>query len=237
MAIISKLIEGLTNDVEYFVRVYPINHKGFAQSELDGQVASVIPKASRLPDGYTELAYIQSSGTQYIDTGFKPNQDTRVVASAGHTDSLSGNTALFGARTSTTVDTFTLWWYVTAGTSRFDYNTAYLALDYTPVDGVQVTVDANKNICSMEGHPVNLTYADFQCDYNLFLFATNTAGTAKSYFTGKIYSCQIYDNDVLVRDFVPCVSDADGVGLYDLVNSKFYTNAGTGTFTAGSEVA
>ena len=28
---------------------------------------------------YTELEYIQSSGTQYIDTGFKPNQDTRVV--------------------------------------------------------------------------------------------------------------------------------------------------------------
>lgn len=43
MAIISKLIEGLTNDVEHFVRVYPINPKGFAQSELDGQVASAMP--------------------------------------------------------------------------------------------------------------------------------------------------------------------------------------------------
>ena len=45
MAIISKLIEGLTNDVEHFVRVYPINPKGFAQSELNGQVASAIPVA------------------------------------------------------------------------------------------------------------------------------------------------------------------------------------------------
>ena len=32
-----------------------------------------------LPIGYKRLEYIQSSGTQYIDTGFKPNQDTRVV--------------------------------------------------------------------------------------------------------------------------------------------------------------
>ena len=32
-----------------------------------------------LPSGYKRLEYIQSSGTQYIDTGFKPNQDTRVV--------------------------------------------------------------------------------------------------------------------------------------------------------------
>lgn len=29
-----------------------------------------------LPKGYTKLAYIQSSGTQYVDTGFTPNQDT-----------------------------------------------------------------------------------------------------------------------------------------------------------------
>ena len=28
---------------------------------------------------YTRLKYIESDGTQYIDTGFKPNQDTRVV--------------------------------------------------------------------------------------------------------------------------------------------------------------
>lgn len=45
MAIISKLIEGLTNDVTYYARVYPINPEGFAQSELDGQVVSVVPMA------------------------------------------------------------------------------------------------------------------------------------------------------------------------------------------------
>ena len=32
-----------------------------------------------LPSGYKRLEYIQSSGTQYIDTGFKHNQNTRVV--------------------------------------------------------------------------------------------------------------------------------------------------------------
>ena len=35
--------------------------------------------ASRLPEGYTEVQYIQSTGTQYVDTGFKPNQDSRVL--------------------------------------------------------------------------------------------------------------------------------------------------------------
>lgn len=30
-------------------------------------------KPSRLPEGYTEVEYIESSGTQYIDTGVKPS--------------------------------------------------------------------------------------------------------------------------------------------------------------------
>ena len=33
--------------------------------------------ASDVPEGYTQLEYIESSKTQYIDTGFKPNQDTK----------------------------------------------------------------------------------------------------------------------------------------------------------------
>ena len=33
-----------------------------------------------LPEGYTELDYIESTGAQYINTGFKPNQNSRIVA-------------------------------------------------------------------------------------------------------------------------------------------------------------
>ena len=33
----------------------------------------------RLPEGYTELKYIETTGTQHIDTGIIPNQDTRII--------------------------------------------------------------------------------------------------------------------------------------------------------------
>ena len=73
---------------------------------------------------------------------------------------------------------------------------------------------------------------------NLLLFATNTAGSADSQRgTMKLYSCQIYDNDTLVRDYVPCQKPDGTIGLWDDVNSVFYGNAGTGTFTAGPVVA
>ena len=52
----------------------------------------------------------------------------------------------------------------------------------------------------------------------------------------KLYSCQIYDNGTLVRDFVPCQTTDGTIGLWDDVNSVFYGNAGTGTFTAGPEI-
>lgn len=49
------------------------------------------------------------------------------------------------------------------------------------------------------------------------------------FYTGRMYYCKIYDNDILVRDFIPAIRDSDGkAGLYDLVTNQFYTNAGTG---------
>lgn len=37
------------------------------------EVELVLKGGSRLPSGYTELEYIVSSGTQYVDTGVVPN--------------------------------------------------------------------------------------------------------------------------------------------------------------------
>ena len=63
----------------------------------------------------------------------------------------------------------------------------------------------------------------------------------------RIYDFEISKNDVLVKSFVPCyckvaVTDVNGnscepntIGMYELVNGKFYTNAGGGTFLKGQE--
>ena len=43
-------------------------------------------------DEYTELKYLRSTGTQYIDTDFKPNNDTRIIVRA---KPISMSTAFF----------------------------------------------------------------------------------------------------------------------------------------------
>ena len=55
------------------------------------------------------------------------------------------------------------------------------------------------------------------------------------YFVGKIYSFKIWDNENLVRDYIPVTNTIiNKAGLYDSVEKKFYPNLGSGNFTAGS---
>ena len=53
---------------------------------------------------------------------------------------------------------------------------------------------------------------------------------------GKIFLAQIWDNDVLVRDFIPVIDENDIPCLYDKVEDRLYYNSGTGDFIAGPVV-
>ena len=189
---------------------------------------------SRLPAGYTELSYIQSSGTQYLDTNFVPNQNTRVVLDAETTK--VSTAAIFGARQGNTSATFCAF-NISSTSVRSDYGTEQKTISVNSVLN-RVVIDKNKNVFSYGNQSVTHTESSFNAECSLLLLTNNFQGSAngESLTSAKLYSCQIYDNDVLVRDFVPCINASGEVGLYDLVGKQFYGNAGTGVFT-GSEVA
>lgn len=186
-------------------------------------------KLSRLPSGYTELEFIQSSGTQYIDSGFVPNQDTRVVAEVIN---YKQNT-VFGARSSSYSNTFTV--TSSGGYYRTDYNKTIKNIIANPILD-KMTIDKNKNVTNFNGTVITHDYATFTAPGNMYIFAMNNNGNVYDYGEVGICSMQIYDNGTIVRDYVPCITDGGEVGLYDIVNSRFYGNAGSGVFI-GSEVA
>ena len=187
-----------------------------------------------LPSGYMQVEYIESSGTQYIDSMFKPNQDTRVVldfqVTAENSD-LSAN-VVFGARSSASSKAFAVQWNTSNDNFQHFYNNGYDNLDFGKFDIRQI-VEMNKNVFSLNGETHTRTYASFQCAYALYLFALNNAGTVAFYSKMRLYSCQIYDNGTLIRDYVPCLNASGTAGLYDMANGVFYTNAGTGGFVPG----
>ena len=81
-------------------------------------------------------------------------------------------------------------------------------------------------------------FSDFQSTLNLYLLVANLAGSAASTTraSGNLYSFDIYESNALVRQFVPCRNQLEEIGLFDLITAQFYSNSGTGEFTAGPEV-
>ena len=196
------------------------------------KIERAVTPSSRLPEGYAEVQYIQSTETQWIDIGFKPNQNTRIKMDCNVIGFNSGDAFLFGARIASGNTAFCL--------AADDANTRWFALYGNAVQNPTGTctgkhsIDFNQNVLTLDGKNFTFEKTTFQSSYNLLLFATITNGNVDSQ-RGKmaIYSCQIYDNGNLIRDFVPCIAPTGAVGLYDLVGGKFYGNAGTGVLLAG----
>lgn len=193
-----------------------------------------------LPQGYTRVEYIESTGTQYIDTGVKPNQNTRIVMDAipMSVGSASGDCGMFfGSGYPVQQKGFEA--YAFGGMITGVYNG--VQKDGSAVSaGQRVVIDFNKNVCKItaDGKVVlNHTFAaaTFTSAVSLALFVLPRQ--SRYYGRVQMHRCQIYDNGTLVRDYIPCQTDTGVVGLYDMATATFYGNDGTGEFIAGPEVA
>ena len=184
-----------------------------------------------LPAGYTYLDYIETNGTQYINTGFYPNQDTRVICEFMY----RGGTEVYGCRATTSVRNFSL--RATSSAWQVSYRNGYSSVPDMDSDTTKWHIaDQNKNVFSLDGNVgLEFEYTNFACTLPFAIGAIY--GASEMYYgNGRFRACKIYDNGVLVRDLIPC-KDADGnIGMYDTVSAVFYGNAGTGELVAGSEV-
>lgn len=199
---------------------------------LDGYDTK-ISLSSRLPEGYTEVEYIQSSGTQYINSGYKPNNKTQTKADIQF---LAGSTAAaaFGFRYSGTVRNYSI--ILNNGVIRSDFNT-YITQTWNDVDPFnRILIDKNGRTTTIDGISKSYEETSFQCDGHLYLFAVNQNGRKMFTTYANLFSCQIYDNGNFVRNYVPCINPSGAAGMFDLVEEKFYPNAGTGDFTPGPAV-
>lgn len=188
-------------------------------------------------DEYIELEYIESTGTQYIDTEFKPNQDTRVVMDFENSGDYSAMTTslcpFFGARNASSSAVFALW----VGTKTYPHygNVVYSKNGYFSVDiNTRLVYDFNKNVVNIGDTQITCLTGTFTTNYNLYLFTINNYGNVETRrVSGKLYSCKIYDNGLLIRDYVPVINSNGVCGLFDKVNNKFYPSV-TDNFIRGN---
>lgn len=203
-----------------------------------------------LPNGYTQLEYIKCEGAQYINTGFIPTGNTRLILDF-QLDRKNGQALFCGGRTAASGSdpiSYTAFFDNSAGTIRRDYYGTSKTTTKSWNAGDRIVFDANKNVTTINGDSTLLSNFTLNTSSTsimpIVLFTTCYQASSNSSITlsnsnwayYKVFSCKIYDNGTLVRNFLPAKNSSGTLGLYDTVNSKFYTNAGANTFTAGFEI-
>lgn len=195
----------------------------------------------QLPKAYQRVEYIESTGTQCIDTGVV---GTNLITSKSvfELTTLTSNNFVLSCVYDTTNRCFQC---STSGTGyfRIGYGTELQASNEIVAINTKYIfenkIENNQYKTYLNGvNIISINTQTFNNGLNLYLFCNNSNLSIQNYAFVKLYSCKIYDKGTLIRDFVPCYRKSDNViGLYDIVNGVFYTNVGTGSsFTKGNDV-
>lgn len=195
-----------------------------------------------IPSNFTEVEYLESSGTQYIDTGVLPVNDMEFECKFTFTSLVNTNLTIVGSRDGEKrcqpIGVYNNKWSASIGGSydangtAVSANTPYI-IKSTITNGQTITTNVNGSQASTCTSTTGLPSQE------LYIFARNFYGNpdpADSKVNGRLYLLKIKANGGLVRDFVPCLDNNNIPCLYDKVEGKAYYNAGTGSFTYGRKI-
>lgn len=191
-----------------------------------------------------EIEYLQGDGNAYIETGLYATNNTRFVCSY-YQDSayISGNIVLFGTRKlyPSYQRAFLVFPNADTGGEVKKLRFSFGSIDYQNLDMLndqRVDIDFNKNVVNLNGSTVyTFRNATFTTATTVPLFGIHSAedGYVKWFGTMRVYLFKMYENGVLVLDFIPVRVGTTGY-MYDKVSKQLFSNAGTGDFILGPDV-
>ena len=192
-----------------------------------------------------EVEYLESTGTQWIDTGIIPTIDTicdidcmsitfvgwgGIVGSC--TSDNSADSYYFRQNGAVSVKGY-------AATVDGKSNVNQILVD----DGVKASCHLSKDTFDVNGTIKTLGATAFSVSPSLpmFMFAVNLGGSPWTYrlFKGRVFSCKIYNGNILVRDMIPVrftneLGQSEGA-MYDRISGQLFRNQGTGAFLIGPD--
>ncbi|MBO7643008.1 MAG: hypothetical protein J6S74_02655 [Alphaproteobacteria bacterium] len=197
--------------------------------------------------GYTVLEYLESPGDAYIDTGFVHNSDNirgefRVgvgenVASAKNFNIIGNQTAVGGYSVGWADNQFKIWVVATGARLRgpdhpLTQDGVY-DIAYEFKNGRQYLTDGNDTRDMAHDGGIVTTTSIHLFDNGIHEMAYN--------FKGRVYWIRLYENNVLVHNFLPVRQDGtDKIGIYDTVTGRFFTNSNANSvsgFTYGGDLS
>lgn len=180
------------------------------------------------------VEYLESTGTQYIDTGLTAEQTDVITIVFQVVSLLSGARSLFGSRSASGREQCYLFInstgnrpisYAIGSSSTVQIMSATDFLKHTieiDIDSRKVTLDGESNVN---------TGAFTANTYNMYLFSRNFAGEAQPCANARIYRFTISDR----MDLIPVRVGNVGY-MFDRVSRELFGNAGTGDFIVGPDI-
>ena len=194
---------------------------------------NAIMGGKRLPYD-AKVEYLESTGTQWIDTEVKPSADlsTRLTFSYSK---IEKNVSAFGSRSSSTAND--RYWI------NYDSNFEVGYGEYNST-GVLTSENAVNTIVFNEvengEHTFVINGRRFVCSgtpnqtVNIIVFG-RIVGAERYLSAMRLYDMRMVLDGTLVRDFIPVRVGSVGY-MYDRVTKQLFGNQGTGAFIVGPDV-
>ncbi len=249
-AVISS--KGLSDEVEHYylyIRIKDNNGK-YSYQKFSKPYSGITGK---LPKGYQQVEYLESTGEQWIDLDFYGTRDdgayiefaittTEANKSArliGTRNTEKGGNGAFAFISSWTGDANQVYFIASNGENTSTTMPAINLNWHT----ASINVNNDRNVYFDEEFKFQGKETIYEQEKSCYLFNTASINGHTSYpGFAKVRLLKLYRNGNLVKNFIPCYKKAENPednkpGLYDLVEGKFYINQGTGDdFIVGENV-
>lgn len=194
-------------------------------------------KLRGLPDGYTKLKYIESSGGQQINTGiFSGGIGLKTKLTLELTTSITSESAIVGIQDQCSFyeiyfRPYGIGAYHAPGQQTYistpnrNHTSGLLYTIVSEMTSNSITLNVNGVQESYSGTVQNAPDGNHQV--TLFRLCNSYAISA------RLYSAQIWKNGSLVRNFIPAKNSSNVAGLYDMVSNTFFTSSTATPFIAG----
>lgn len=180
-----------------------------------------------LPDGYVAVDGIMNSTNAYLNTGINGLNTISFDITMSLNESIPNNFECF----------FGMWPTASTGNGMqllLRSNQLYRAEGRNKFSVSGISTMTNLTVGEKYSFTVTQTEPT-SVDNPFYVFARNYGGNANTE-TDKvwIFALKIYQGGEIVRDYIPCISPNQIVGMYDLVSKSFFSSPNNSAFVAGN---